>query len=375
MVRQSLAERLAATQFRPAGFDYMRAILALGIIWSHSLLLTGDRYTGIGGYSYIIFLMIVPMFFSLSGFLVAGSLERSKTLITFFGLRIFRIMPALTVEVFLSAIILGPLLTTVSHGNYFTSGEFYSYFLNIVGEIHYSLPGVFVTNPVPWVNGQLWTVPWELACYVLLGGLAAFGIFRRRHWLALSLAGLHIIQIGNTMFRTNEEIKVAGGATLVISFVAGLTIYRYRDRIPWSKLLFLAMLVLSVALIRIPNGIRFAAVPLAYVTMYLGLLNPGRNRVILSGDYSYGLYLYGFPVQQAIVAVAPALRLWYWNLLLAVPCAILVAVGSWWLVERPVLGQRGKLKQLEEWYLKRRRLVGALRFIPGTATIGDVRKS
>src|SRR5215469_12102213 len=73
-----------------------------------------------------------------------------------------------------------------------------------------------------------WTVPWELACYVLLGGLAAFGIFRRRHWLALSLAGLHIIQIGNTMFRTNEEIKVAGGATLVISFVAGLTIYRYR---------------------------------------------------------------------------------------------------------------------------------------------------
>src|SRR5215469_12102212 len=66
-------------------------------------------------------------------------------------------MPALTVEVFLSAIILGPLLTTVSHGNYFTSGEFYSYFLNIVGEIHYSLPGVFVTNPVPWLDGPVGT--------------------------------------------------------------------------------------------------------------------------------------------------------------------------------------------------------------------------
>ena len=62
--------------------------------------------------------MIVPMFFALSGFLVAGSFERSKTLITFLGLRVFRIVPALSVEVFLSAIILGSFFTTNDLRNY-----------------------------------------------------------------------------------------------------------------------------------------------------------------------------------------------------------------------------------------------------------------
>ena len=59
------------------------------------------------------------MFFCLSGFLVAGSLERCRTPISFAGLRIFRIFPALVVEVLLSALILGPLLTHYSLKMYF----------------------------------------------------------------------------------------------------------------------------------------------------------------------------------------------------------------------------------------------------------------
>jgi peptidoglycan/LPS O-acetylase OafA/YrhL len=72
---------------------------------------------------------------------------------------------------------------------------------------------------------------------------------------------------------------------------------------------------------------------------------------VLSGDYSYGLYVYGFLTQQALMAISPALREWYWNLLLAIPCAIVIATGSWWLVERPALAQRKRLSQLEAWYL------------------------
>jgi peptidoglycan/LPS O-acetylase OafA/YrhL len=149
-------------------------------------------------------------------------------------------------------------------------------------------------------------------------------------------------------------MKGAGGSTLVMSFVAGLVIYRYRERIPWSFRLFLLACAVSVALIFVPNGVRFSALPIAYVTMYLGLQDPPRNKIMLSGDYSYGLYLYGFPIQQALMAISPALRHWYLNLLLAVPCAIVVATGSWWLVERPALAQRKRLKQLEDWYLRSR---------------------
>jgi peptidoglycan/LPS O-acetylase OafA/YrhL len=129
------------------------------------------------------------------------------------------------------------------------------------------------------------------------------------------------------------------------------------------------MAVLSLLLFSIPHGLRFVAVPSAYVTVYLGLLNPPRNKIILSGDYSYGLYLYGFPIQQAFVYVGPNLHHWYLNLLLTIPCAILVAVGSWWLVERPVLDQRKKLRKLEEWYLKKFPSIRLPRFLQNPALI------
>jgi len=353
----SLEERLTAARWRPSGFDYMRIVLALGVICWHSPL------TSYGGSAHgwvadlVLFplaIFILPMFFSLSGFLVAGSLERSKTLLMFLGLRVFRIMPALAVEVLLSALILGPLLTTLPLEAYFRDPQFHAYFLNMIGDIHYLLPGVFVSNPFPLVNGQLWTVPYELACYVALTVLALTGIFQQRWWLFLSLMAFYAAQVGNTILRTNDQMKGAGGSTLVMSFIAGLVLYRYRERIPWSARLFLLAGAASVAFVFVPNGVRFSALPLAYVTMYLGLHNPPRNKIILSGDYSYGLYLYGFPVQQAIMAISPALRHWYLNLLLAIPCAIVVATGSWWLVERPALAQRKWLKRLEEWYLRTR---------------------
>jgi peptidoglycan/LPS O-acetylase OafA/YrhL len=353
----SLEARLQATHWRPAGFDYMRLALALGVICWHSSLTSygGSVHSWLA--DLVLFplaIFILPMFFSLSGFLVAGSLERSKTFLTFLGLRVLRIMPALAVEVLLSALILGPLLTTLPLREYLGDPQFHAYFLNIVGDIHYLLPGVFVSNPFPLVNGQLWTVPYELACYVALTVLALTGIFQQRWWLFLSLMAFYAAQVGNTILRTNDQMKGAGGSTLVMSFVAGLVLYRYRDRIPWSLRLFLLAGAVSVALIFVPNGVRFSALPIAYVTMYLGLRDPPRNKIVLSGDYSYGLYLYGFPVQQALMALSPALRHWYLNLLLAIPCAIVVATGSWWLVERPALAQRKRLKQLEEWYLRTR---------------------
>src|SRR5258708_1045719 len=113
--KTSLAQRLTDTAHRPSGFDYLRLILSLGVIGSHSVLLTGSDWiyeTPAWSVLGIVVSMIVPMFFALSGFLVAGSLERSGTLTKFLGLRVVRIMPALSVEVFISAIVLGALFTT-----------------------------------------------------------------------------------------------------------------------------------------------------------------------------------------------------------------------------------------------------------------------
>jgi Acyltransferase family len=123
---QTLASRLVETKNRPSGFDYMRLILALGVIWSHSRLLTNDWGNISPFFAHIsapFIAFLLPMFFALSGFLVAGSLERSNTLVTFLGLRVFRIMPALTVEVLLSALVLGPMLTTLPFTGLFFVSE------------------------------------------------------------------------------------------------------------------------------------------------------------------------------------------------------------------------------------------------------------
>ena len=122
----------------------------------------------------------VPMFFALSGFMVSGSAFRTRSLIPFLGLRVLRILPALFVEVTLSAVILGALFTNLGVYDYYTSSGFHAYFLNIVGLIHFELPGVFSQNPQPVVNANLWTLPSEFHAYAITAVLITSGLLFNR---------------------------------------------------------------------------------------------------------------------------------------------------------------------------------------------------
>jgi peptidoglycan/LPS O-acetylase OafA/YrhL len=300
------------------------------------------------------------LFFALSGFLVAGSLDRSQTMVTFLGLRALRIAPALIVEILLSALILGPLLTTLTLKEYFLGDEFRLYFLNLVGYIHYYLPGVFKANKHAYVNGQLWTVPYELVIYFVLSCLAALGIYRRKSFLLLVVGLYYVAQVVNTIL--HGTVFVSGfptGAGVTMAFVSGLAIYRHRDQIAFSKGLFALSVLLTVALLSVQGGSRFVALPVAYVAVYLGLLNPRRNKLLLSGDYSYGVYLYAFPMQQALIVISPVFRIWYWHALTALVCSFAVAVCSWWLIEKPALAQRDRLKVIEIRWLELRNSIYA----------------
>ncbi len=124
----TLAEKLDLTGGRPAGFDYMRVMLALGVVVWHTVVLTyGYDYQNQvwdNPYYYSILIWILPAFFTLSGFLVAGSLERCKTIAGFLYLRIIRIFPALIVEITLSALVLGPAMTSLPLANIFRTHYF-----------------------------------------------------------------------------------------------------------------------------------------------------------------------------------------------------------------------------------------------------------
>lgn len=369
MTGQTLEDRITEAGNRPSGFDYLRLILATLVVVSHTVnVCYGIPYTGSVWTSPVrpFLAIILPMFFALSGFLVAGSLERCRTLISFLGLRVLRLVPALAVDTMLAAFVIGPIFTVVAYDQYFTDPRFFRYFLNIVGEIHYTLPGVFERNPWPdAVNQQLWTLPYELKCYAAIAGLALIGFVRHaRRFLMFLVASAVAIVVVYVFVRGAQALTTVPGSVLVECFLVGIGGYLLRGRIVWSLALFVASSVLTLVLLSVPAGDYFAAIPITYVTIYIGLTEPRRVKLISSGDYSYGIFLYGFSIQQSVVALLGVTgTIWYVNLAIALPVTCAFAAFSWWCVEKPALLLRPLLFRLEDFALRVGRGVPGGRFV------------
>ncbi|PDT77812.1 acyltransferase [Bradyrhizobium sp. C9] len=378
----SLADQLALSRNRPAGFDYLRLALAATIICLHSanVVFGVDRAMELLGHIRIGCAMVLALFFALSGFLVTASLLRCKSLISFLGLRVLRIVPALAVETTLSAIIIGPIFTALPLAQYFADPKFHAYFHNIVGDIHYELPGVFLHNPVPLaVNAQLWTVPYELWCYVILALLAVTTICFNR---VLYLAFLVFAQIGfawHDIYNSDVHYLHLRPPLLVFCFLAGVGLYLWRDKVPFNRTAFLLALTLCAAGMATRCTDALVVGPAAYVACYLGLTNPRRSWIVSSGDYSYGMYLYGVVVQQSVAALGPPVQHWYLNILISLPIAFGVAFVSWHLVEKHALRLRAQVEQIEAAVLSRISIAGFWRRSPEPielgATLGGSRAS
>jgi peptidoglycan/LPS O-acetylase OafA/YrhL len=361
---------LEQTGGRPTGFDYLRIILACAVVITHSVPTSYGNYVADKFYwlpgVHAVSLLILPMFFALSGFLVAGSLSRSRSIVGFLGLRFIRIYPALGVEVLLSALILGPLFTTVALPSYFSDPIFWRYMLNVSGDVSFKLPGVFVDNPVPaLVNQQLWTVPYELYCYIALSLISLAGLYRRhRAFLRVLIVGQLALMCYSFLSRpdiilTGEFARHVQGIQLVFSFLAGVLVFMFRDTLPWSRKTLLVAGGFCLILFSIGPGEYLGIFAAAYLVVGLGLLNPPKIGVMRTADYSYGVFLYGWPIQQALVAHADWARSTIINSVVTLLLAFGMAAASWHLVERPSLQLRMPLKRLEDrWIVFRSRYSG-----------------
>ncbi|WP_019904989.1 acyltransferase [Methylobacterium sp. 77] len=329
-----------------AGFDYLRIGLSVSVVIWHSYSVANfDESVRLfwGGPYRALSAAILPMFFALSGFLVAGSLGRTR-LHQFALLRLLRIVPALAFETVLVALVLGPLFTVLPLSVYFSSPELYSYFFNIVGYIHYTLPGVIGGQ---MLNAQLWTIPTELECYLALIGLAFVGATRRR---ALFGGGLVLVVLGLTAFSigAGDQSPYAqlGGRVLIFSFLAGVLAYLYRDLIPHDGRLFVASLLLSALLLTYRETSYLAAFPIAYVTVWLGVTNLRR---IPFGDLSYGVFLFHFPIIKLSYEIFGDRLTSPGYFAIALPLSLACAWVSWTFIEKPVLDHK---KQIIAWIEK-----------------------
>jgi peptidoglycan/LPS O-acetylase OafA/YrhL len=272
-------------------------------------------------------------------------LLRSKTIHEFLTLRVLRLIPALAFEVAISALILGPLLTVFIWRDYFSSHLFRAYWLNIVGDIHFQLPGLFLNNPDPnLVNGQLWTIPVELKCYLAITAMFLIGIARAR-WrmaalLALCIAAFPLAEMIQGKDPFNPFGVSLSTKIMIESFLVGVAIYLFRDRLPLSRGLGLTSAVLAFLCLGNNYAAYVACLPIGYLTVWLGLSNTPRTIISRIGDYSYGIYIYGYTIQQAYSYLFPNFRIWWANFVISLTVTFVCAAVSWHLVEKPVLEHR-----------------------------------
>ena len=290
----------------------------------------------------------VATFFLVSGLLVARSWDTRRDLGRFLAARALRIVPALWLALALSVFFLGPVMTSLPLADYFRDAGTAGYLLwNAVLRPHYLLPGVFEANPVPGVNGSLWTIPLEAVMYVILGSAGWVGLLAPRHpGVALRqrlrrhpLAGAVLLLLASAL-----AVKVlwtgAQYYTLAGYFLLGVLCYRLRHLWHWRLVDAALLAVIAVAAGRTWAGPLL--LPAAVAGMILTLaLHPALRMPVTwwhRHDYSYGTYLYGFPVQQALIACGVLEPLLLFAC--AVPLTLCCAAASRHLVERPALARK-----------------------------------
>jgi peptidoglycan/LPS O-acetylase OafA/YrhL len=325
------------------GFDALRVYLAISVLVWHSLAVCGldIMFVWTAWYGRW-FVAMVPMFFTLSGFLVMGSASRVKSLRHYLANRFLRIFPALAVELTLSALVLGPLVTALPLREYFTSPQLYSYFGSLIGRVQFDLPGVFLTNPVPnVVNGNLWTIPPEIFCYLFMAAMIAMMLSSGRIAVTLCALGVLALNLGQDS-REGWSILIGNMAPryLVECFAFGATFYMWRDLLPYNRWLFAFAALVAFSLLPMAAWLHLAIFALAYCTAFLGCTPLPRGRLFSGGDYSYGIYLFGRPIQQTVVALFPAGSRVIVNLPVSLALSIGVAMLSWHFVEKRMLALR-----------------------------------
>jgi peptidoglycan/LPS O-acetylase OafA/YrhL len=316
-------------------FDHIRLMAAALVLFSHHFALLGLPEPGAIGST--IGHLGLAIFFALSGYLVAKSFSADAHVGRFFMRRALRIMPGLIVNVIVCVVFFGALLTTIPLGDYFQHPTTWAYFKNILLSPTFQLPGVLETAIFPYaVNGSLWTLPFEVAAYVVL---VIVGAMFRNHLRWLSPCFVVLGMLVELWWHPVSPIVVWGNdwrfAPLFFTyFFTGVALSFFAPLLLTSSRM--TLLLALYILIEQPTFRTVAAILIiACMSIYLGRQVVSRQ-FELKNDCSYGMYLYAFPVQQLVIAKFSALGFWP-TLAIAALLTYVFAFLSWKLVERPML--------------------------------------
>ncbi len=330
---------------RDNNFNLLRILAALGVLVSHAYPVTlgpeGPQL--LEGWLKGVTLgdACVLIFFAISGFFITRSFDHKKDLRSFLLARVLRIFPALVVMLVIIVLIAGLWVSSTSDEQFWASGAEYAGRNFLLFLPAPDLPGLFVTNPFgPIVNSSLWTLSYEIMCYLWVLACGLLGL----------LAGPRAFLIALAAFAIATAVKVAWDMPprfetflyLGLPFIIGMSFYIWRAVVPLSGRLALALVVLAALSHPTPAFLPVMILAMSYSVFVIGYARiPVLGQYNRLGDYSYGAYIYAFPLQQAAVAagfMTPLL-----NMAVALPLAVICAVLSWRYVEAPALKMRLRL--------------------------------
>lgn len=329
--------------------DFLRFIGASIVVFGHAQAIAGNPQTIILGVGFAS--IGVMIFFTISGYLITESWERSKSLQQYLVNRCLRIFPALFVVITLSAIVLGPFVTWLDAKDYFSNPHFWGYFRNIGLYIVYNLPGVFDNNPLKYaVNGSLWSLPPEVLCYVIVIIIGIVFrpvrkyvyIFMFAFCAALCLYSRLTSNPGRIIFYASDLYQTV---EVSIYFMAGATIRyfgiprKFTVALVLFAIHFVCSFFMPILITIILNWFIFS-----YFILCLGLCaTPVLNNWGKFGDCSYGIYLYSFPIQQTICYLCDGQITTGMLIVISYPLSILCGYLSWHFVEKRML-------KLKRWF-------------------------
>ena len=351
----------------------IRLVLASAVIFDHAfplggwgtapfLAMTRDQQS-LGG-------LAVLGFFAVSGYLVTKS-GLTNDGMQFIWRRFLRIFPGFWTVLLFGALVVGPsvyLIEGRSLATYFTfepGGPFTYFTANATLQIgQYGINDVFAGNPFGGpINGSIWTLAYEWMCYLLVMGLIFFGVLAKAKLVVpLMTAFLAVFQLMNIVQpgAVAEMIPLLGDpwrVNFAFIFFIGACIALYADQIPYSVPVGIFAILFSLVTLRVGGFNTMGFIAFAYAVLFLAAWLPKRwQRVGAVNDYSYGVYLYGWVVQQILAYAGVHL----WGYVPYVALSLLGAFGlawlSWHLVEKQAMKLKdiGPGRGMAYWWARRR---------------------
>ncbi len=318
----------------------IRIILASMVIYHHAYTLTGHHLKGmlfssvdIASYGEI----AVDMFFFISGMLVCNSVIQNDNAIKYISARFFRIFPALAVVLIITVFFIGPLVTNMTVYDYFSHKGTYSYLLNnLMLKTTFSLPGVFLDNHfAKSVNGSLWTLYWEVICYMFLLSFSMVGMFKNK-FVSTTLL---LFIIFSVLMKYDWIVSVLGSKDyrlyLPLCFSVGCLLAIWKDEIYIGWKIFLGLALLTFLL---QHALIYKA--LFLITLFsLIVVSAGSKflrSIYIKHDISYGIYIYGFLIQQVLVFYFPEMG-YYKNAIFSIVISFALGYFSFKYIEDPFI--------------------------------------